>query len=140
MTRQPRTPEEWQALARRPRRTPKTLEEAFPLRENAWQAEVLRTARLCGFSLQYHPWISINSPSGWPDIVLVRPPRVIIAELKTDKGPLRPRQRVWLEALSACPGVEIYLWRPKDRENVIKILASEERPADGMWPTSTWRS
>jgi len=64
--------------------------------------------------MAFHPFDSRRSTPGWPDIVLVRPPSVIFAELKTATGRLTPAQRTWLDALDGCPGVEAYLWRPSD--------------------------
>ena len=39
-----------------------------------------------------------------PRLVLVRPPRVILAELKSETGKLTPEQRVWIVTLAACGG------------------------------------
>ena len=35
---------------------------------------------------------TIRSERGWPDLALVRPPRFLLAELKTDKGMTTPSQ------------------------------------------------
>lgn len=51
---------------------------------------------------------------GWPDLVLVRDDRMIVAELKAEKGRLRPGQQEWLDALAQVPGVEAHVWRPSD--------------------------
>jgi hypothetical protein len=29
---------------------------------------------------------------------------------------------MWLELLDACPGVEVFVWRPADFEDVVKVL------------------
>jgi hypothetical protein len=41
---------------------------------------------------RYHTFLSKHSPAGFPDEVLVRPPRLIFAELKSDHGRLKPEQ------------------------------------------------
>lgn len=76
--------------------------------------------------LRYHTHDSRKSHQGFPDLVLVRPPRVLFIELKGDseygkKGPT-VEQQAWLEALALCPGVEAYLWRPKDINDIATIL------------------
>lgn len=64
--------------------------------------------------LIYHTYDSRRSYPGFPDLVLVKPPRVLFVELKREHGRLSRDQQRWLEALSACPGVETYVWRPRD--------------------------
>ena len=57
-----------------------------------------------------------------PDLALVRPPRFLLAELKTDKGMTTPSQDEWLALLSSCPAIEVYLWRPHDFNDVVEGL------------------
>lgn len=99
------------------------------------QQRVEQMARFCGW-LVYHPWRSYKSETGFPDLVMVRPPRVIIAELKTMRGTLskgkwnkrRTRyllgQDDWKAAFEGCPGVEYYLWRPSDIDEIDRLLAA----------------
>ncbi len=42
---------------------------------------------------------------------------------KTETGKLRPEQACWLEELKACPGVETFVWRPSDWEELRGTLA-----------------
>ena len=90
--------------------------------ERDWTAQVVALAQSMGWE-RYHTWSSIHSPRGWPDEALCRPPRLVLAELKTETGRVTPAQRRWLALLGACPGVECYLWRPRDLEEVARILA-----------------
>jgi hypothetical protein len=53
---------------------------------------------------------------------LVRPPRIIFAELKSETGELRPRQTEWLDVLRLLPAAETYLWRPRDWAELVEIL------------------
>lgn len=64
----------------------------------------------------YHTRYSIGSKPGFPDLVLVRPPRVIFAELKMNKRRLTESQRYWIELLQQCE-CEAYVWRLSDWEN-----------------------
>jgi hypothetical protein len=97
------------------------------------QRSIISVARDAGF-LVYATYRSQRSEPGFPDLVMVKPPRVIFAEIKTEKGRLStgrmnkantrwlPGQDDWLEALSHCIGVEYYLWRPGDVENAYAII------------------
>ena len=80
--------------------------------EAQWQDAVLTLAGLYGW-WHYHPYDSRRSVAGWPDLVLCRPPELLVVELKTDRGRVRPEQRDWLDRLAAC-GVEVAVWRPRD--------------------------
>jgi hypothetical protein len=89
--------------------------------ERQWLDQVLDVARLFDWA-HYHPWLSIHSPRGWPDLALVRPPRLVLAELKRQDGKPTPAQVRWLDLLGQCAGVEVYLWRPADLDDVLRIL------------------
>jgi hypothetical protein len=89
--------------------------------EKEWAQVVADYARLRGWT-RYHPWLSAHSPRGWPDEALCRPPRLVLAELKSEKGKVSPAQQTWLDLLGACPGVEVYVWRPSDWSHVQEIL------------------
>lgn len=62
------------------------------------------------------------------DLALARPPRFILAELKNESEQPTPDQQLWLNTLDACPGVEVYLWRPRHwlDGTIERILAREE--------------
>ena len=78
-------------------------------------------ARMYGWH-RYHTHRSDFSPAGWPDEVLCRPPRLVIAELKSDKGKASPAQQEWLELLDRVEVVEPYLWRPADLDDIARVL------------------
>ena len=94
-----------------------------PEKESAFQKRVIERARFFGWRQIYHPWLSIKSASGWPDLFMVRNGRAIAAELKTNGAkPPRPNQQEWLDALDAVPGIEAYCWRPRDMDWIERLL------------------
>jgi hypothetical protein len=97
--------------------------------EKALLQAVFAMARDFGWEA-YHPLISRWGASGWPDLTLVKPPRLIFAELKTGRNPVTQQQRKWLGLLRQCPGVEVYLWRPSDMQRIAEVLAHEHGGAD----------
>ena len=91
------------------------------IREKDFQNSVIQLAKLCGW-LVYSTWCSIHSPSGFPDLVMVRLSRVIFAENKSEKGKLSPAQQEWLAALTATGKCEVYSWKPSDWDEIEKVL------------------
>lgn len=96
----------------------------WSMNEKAWTASVVKTAVEFGWE-RYHPWTSIHSPAGFPDEVLVRPPRLVFAELKSMAGTVSAKQQKWIGLLAQIPGVEMYVWRPCDQEQVDRVLAPD---------------
>jgi hypothetical protein len=92
--------------------------------EKAFSEQVLTLAKLLGWT-HYRVWVSIRSPRGFPDLVLVRPPRLIFAELKSEKGRLTEAQRAWIELLAQVPAVETYVWRPSDWPTILAVLSRD---------------
>ena len=103
------------AQRRRPPRSQLAVSEA------KWQDTILQSARLQRW-LAYHTYDSRRSTPGFPDLILVRPPRIVVAELKTEHGRLSNDQRKWLAHFNECPGVETYVWRPSDWKQVEEVL------------------
>jgi hypothetical protein len=96
------------------------------LTEKLWQQQVLDIAHLYGWR-SYHTHDSRRSTAGYPDLTLIRPPRLVFAELKSMRGRISTDQQQWLDELHACPGVEAYLWRPDQLEQVAAVLRPERR-------------
>lgn len=95
-----------------------------PQTEREFQTDVLRLAAMFDWRV-FHTFDSRRSAPGFPDLVLIRPPRVIFAELKAPGGRVRPEQALWLHDLDQCPGVESYLWRPEDLQFVAATLGAD---------------
>lgn len=89
--------------------------------EKEWAQTVVQYARLNRW-LVYFTWRSTHSPSGFPDLVLVRPPRLIVAELKKETGKPTAAQTAWLAALDAVPSIQTAIWRPSDWPTVRDTL------------------
>lgn len=94
--------------------------------EAQFQKAVMGAADTFGW-LAYHDVDSRRNRAGFPDLVLARweragpGARVIFAELKTERGKLRPEQRRWADVLG-CSRAEYYVWRPSDWDTVLDIL------------------
>lgn len=110
----------------RPRRTRRGYLPAES--EAAFQQKVINYALFKGWRM-YHPPDNVPSKrgkvqrvtAGYPDLTLVRE-RVLFAELKSEKGRVKPEQREWHDALRDA-GAEVYIWRPSDWEHIEVVLA-----------------
>ena len=100
-----------------------------------FHATVAGMMKAFGWNLIYHTHNSERSESGFPDLFAIKSgkyPRMLIAELKREKGQPTPEQHQWLQELQAfhCQGwipdrgfsVEVYLWRPSDLDDIERIL------------------
>lgn len=80
--------------------------------EKELQKAVVECAAMLGWRL-YHTFDSRKSSYGFPDLCMIRPPRLLFAELKSQSGHLSHYQQDWLEELKRT-GVEVFVWRPED--------------------------
>lgn len=97
------------------------------MNETQWMGKVREIADLYGFDV-YHTHRSDRSDAGWPDLVLRKEPRLIFAELKSQKGRTSKDQVKWLNGLVAC-GQEVALWRPDDLPTVLRVLGPRKERA-----------
>lgn len=101
-------------------------------REAGFTRAVLQLAALHGWrSAHFRPamtksgrWVTAvqGDGVGFPDLVLVRGCRLIVAELKSANGKYGPGQEDWLAAFRGVPGVEVYLWKPADWSELCELL------------------
>lgn len=107
------------------------LDLAKLVSEADWQITVIDMAHTFGWLVHhsrpaYNRSGKMSTPiqgdAGLPDLILVRPPRIIFAELKRVTGRVSPTQQRWLDSLVPCPGVEVYLWTPADADQVEELL------------------
>ena len=90
----------------------------------------------------------IRTGFGFPDLLLIRPPRLIVAELKAEKTSARVTvaecekrpdwlahrdltedQALWLGLFGELAQVEAYIWRPSDISDIRRILAPSNQGA-----------
>lgn len=99
------------------------------LAEADWQRRVIDTAKAHGWLVAHFRaalvragrWATpMTGDVGFPDLVLAKSGRLILAELKTDTGDVTKAQKAWLAAL----GPYARLWRPRDWEDVLKELSA----------------
>lgn len=112
-----------------------------PMSEADWQRRLMDTARLAGWmcahfrpaKTQRGRWVTpMAGDKGFPDLVLAKGGRLLLAELKTDKGKPTVEQQAWLAEL----GAHGRLWRPANWEAVLLDLGVTQR--DPLSPEDIW--
>ncbi|OGN89792.1 MAG: hypothetical protein A2158_01615 [Chloroflexi bacterium RBG_13_46_14] len=90
--------------------------------EKQFGLQVESAAKLRGFEY-FHAWNSKHSSPGFPDYFMIHREtyRVIVCELKSEKGKLTELQKNWLN-LFAAAGFDVYLWRPSDLMEILTVL------------------
>jgi hypothetical protein len=88
-------------------------------RELGWRTAHFRTART---EDGRHLTPVAGDGAGFPDNVLLRGGRLVVAELKSDKGTFGRGQPEWLAAWREVPCAEVFVWRPKDRPQIEEVL------------------
>ena len=104
---------------------------AFTPTERQVQDTLVAAALVAGW-LVYHPWISVRSAPGWPDLFCVHPGRgqALAFEVKAQRGRVSEAQRQWLEALAAA-GIPAFVVRPQPREGELSLDEALERLTGG---------
>lgn len=95
---------------------------ALNVPESDWQWTVVDYARLMGW-IDYHTFDSRKSAAGFPDLLLIRPPELVVVELKAERGRVTTAQECWLDLFRLVPGVDVYVWRPSDWSEVQRRLS-----------------
>ena len=90
--------------------------------EQQWQNTVVEAAQLLGWWV-FHDHDSRKNQAGFPDLVLIRPPRVMFLELKRETGKLTTAQGEVLGLLEDCPGVEVEVARPSNWSSLVEWLS-----------------
>jgi hypothetical protein len=72
---------------------------------------------------------------GFPDVIAVkaaggRVGRLVVAELKV-KTAVTPQQDIWLNRFATVPGVEVYVWRPHQWNEILAVFGEPLPPAGG---------
>jgi hypothetical protein len=106
--------------------------------EADFQQSVIELARALGWIVAHFRGVRIQRANGqiyyqtpvsadgkgFPDLVLAHPKkqRTIFAELKSEDGKVSPEQQGWLDILQVNRGVEVYVWKPSEWEDIKVIL------------------
>jgi hypothetical protein len=115
---------------------------ALAMSEADFQRWFIDTARLGGWKVcHFRPgltqrgrWITaVQGDKGCPDLILAKDGRVLLVELKTDKGKATKEQVAWL----AAAGGHGRLWRPENREAILLDLGVTKQPPIGKGPRRT---
>lgn len=112
--------------------------DKMAINEAEFQQQIIDLAQYLGYMVVHFRGVGVQRQDGsvyyqtpvqadgkgFPDLVLAHKERkrVIFAEVKSEKGTLTPEQYEWLQVLSACPGVEVYQWKPSEWGEVDKVL------------------
>ncbi len=93
------------------------------LSEEDWQQQIITCARANGW-LAYHTYMSKHSAEGFPDLVLVKPPRIIFWECKTERKRSQPspEQEEWIRRLKLCRQIYADFVRPHHWDDIEKAL------------------
>ena len=94
----------------------------LPISEAQFQGQVIGLASKMGWKC-YHTHDSRRSTAGWPELALLKGGRLVMAELKSEMGFATSAQREWLAGLDQVAGVEAYLWKPDDLDEIAAVLS-----------------
>lgn len=98
--------------------------------EAQFTTAVLELARILGWRSAHfrpaqtkHGWRTAvqGDGKGFPDLVLLRRDRVVIAELKVGKNKPTDEQEAWLAAWQKT-GASVWVWTPDDWPNIETVL------------------
>jgi len=113
-----------------------TSKPLIPILEDDFQKTVIGYAQMKGWKVAAFRkaltkdgnWITPvqGDGKGWPDLFFASPKlnRFFWAELKSEKGILSPEQIAWIALLRFC-GAEVYVWKPKDWDQIEKVLETK---------------
>lgn len=102
-----------------------------PITEAEFQRQVLALAKIQGWlRAHFRPartkrgWRTAvaGDGKGFPDLVLLRGRRLVVAELKVGRRKTTPEQDHWLDAFRAASNAEVFVWRPRDWPQIEEVL------------------
>ena len=110
-------------------------DQARELSEEQFQTIVIEVAQQYGWRCAHFRGVRIQRPNGstyyqtpvqadgagFPDLVLLRGERAVVAELKRQNGKPTPSQEDWLRAFQLA-GVTAFVWRPGDLDRIHEVL------------------
>ena len=87
--------------------------------EKEMQEAIRRAAIAHGYAV-YHTHDSRHSPAGFPDVIAIKGGRVLVLELKAQRGRVSDAQWAWLAAW-ASTGATVAVVRPEPRDGEISF-------------------
>lgn len=105
---------------------------AFVLTEDQFKKRIMDTAMLHGWRICHvrparklnGKWVTpVEGHAGLPDLILARDGRVLLIELKSERGELTDDQLQWLLAA----GENGRLWKPSDWPKALALLSAPRR-------------
>ncbi len=101
-----------------------------PLTEAEFQKQVVELAKRHGWMVSHvyrtrtakGAWRTSTTAVGFPDLVLLRPGQLVFLELKAEGGKASPEQLVWIKTLQSVLGVEAYVVRPSEWDDLVALL------------------
>jgi hypothetical protein len=94
-------------------------QEARDMSETRLRELVMAEAKKFGWMRSAFGWSYgsrkvIKGDPGFPDVVLARPPILLVVELKREGEKPEPPQERWHAVLRACGTIVVKVWRPSD--------------------------
>jgi len=90
--------------------------------EKQFEAQVKDLAKIFHAEKYYHPFLSKWSERGYPDATIIKVPKLIFLEYKSEKGKPTEAQVEWIDLLNQCTSVEAHICYPKDLEQIAELL------------------
>uniref|UniRef100_A0A6M3KP81 Putative VRR-NUC domain-containing protein n=2 Tax=viral metagenome TaxID=1070528 RepID=A0A6M3KP81_9ZZZZ len=88
-----------------------------------WKSLHIRPARAIKHGEETYRTPVSGDGEGFPDLLLARPPRLLLAEIKREDGKPSPQQSDWLDVLSRITNPpETFLWKPSDLDEIEEVL------------------
>lgn len=112
-----------------------TAEEQWwrSITEREYQKQIVELARMSGWVVFHHHdsrrqvapgvFVGDKDAKGFPDLILLRPPQVLVIEVKRELGKTTPEQDEWLQRWSEC-GVPTFVARPSTWPEVERAIRS----------------
>lgn len=108
--------------------------------ERDWQATLVGALEIFGYVVEHtyplrtqHGWRTGSTLKGKPDLIAVRPPRLLAIECKTDKGRLDPDQRAVLSLYALIPCARAWVLRPRDDWSRIQLWMRLPKDAPAVY-------
>lgn len=112
----------WAALVKERSKRPAAPDAGlWAMLESEWQAQVVKLAEMAQWKV-YHTYDARRSAIGFPDLVCLRAPRLVVAELKRMGEEPTVEQWGWLDHFSRA-GAEVYVWCPDKLEEVRQVFS-----------------